>query len=73
VADDAETLLRWFLSRHAHEPTVLDLFPQHPDAPRIAATLGFTPFRRLMRMARKPVEPSMPDRRIYAIAGFEWG
>ena len=72
-AADAEALFRWFTARHAHEPAMIDLFPRHEHAPRIASALGFKSFRRLNRMVRKPVKPSLPDSRIYAIAGFEWG
>jgi GNAT superfamily N-acetyltransferase len=71
--EDFETMLRWFTSRHAHEAAVIDLFPFHADAARIASELGFAPFRRLKRMVLRPVAPSLPDPRIYAAAGFEWG
>jgi GNAT superfamily N-acetyltransferase len=71
-AEAAETLFRWFVGRHAHEPAAVDLFPNH-EAAQIAGTLGFRPFRRLTRMVRRPAEVALPDPRIYAIAGFEWG
>lgn len=70
--DAAETLFRWFVGRHAHEPAVVDLFPEHAGA-RIASELGFVPFRRLTRMVLCPAPVTVPDPRIYAIAGFEWG
>lgn len=71
--NDAEQLFHWFTARHAHEAAMIDLFPEHPHAPRIASSLGFAPFRHLKRMVRKPARPALPDPRIYAIAGFEWG
>ena len=71
--EDFARLLRWFTSRHAHEASVIDLFPFHADAARTASELGFVPFRRLKRMVLLPAAPSLPDPRIYAAAGFEWG
>jgi GNAT superfamily N-acetyltransferase len=72
-AGAAEVLFRWFVGQNADRPAVVDLFPHHTAATTIAAGLGFAPFRRLMRMVRRPAQPRMPDPRIYAIAGFEWG
>jgi hypothetical protein len=72
-ADDADLLFRWFVAHHADQPAVVDLFPHHTAATATAAGLGFVPFRRLMRMVRRPVRPRLPDPRIFAIAGFEWG
>jgi GNAT superfamily N-acetyltransferase len=72
-ADAADTLFRWFVARHADEATVTDLFPQHEAAARIASQLGFAPFRRLTRMVLRPAPVRMPDPRVYANAGFEWG
>jgi hypothetical protein len=71
--DAAETLLRWFVARHASEAAVIDLFPHHPHAGRLAAALGFQPFRQLTRMVLAPTPVALPDPRIYGIAGFEWG
>lgn len=47
-----------------------DLFPHHPAA-AVAAGLGFTPGRQLLRMVRGKPTPTPAD--VYAIAGFEWG
>ena len=47
-----------------------DLFPHHGSA-AVAASLGFAPARRLMRMVRGRVATTPAD--VYAIAGFEWG
>jgi GNAT superfamily N-acetyltransferase len=71
-ADGAEWLFRWFVANHSDEPAVVDLFPDH-DGAAVAAGLGFVPFRRLMRMVRRPAQPRTPDPRVFAIAGFEWG
>ena len=49
-----------------------DLFPANPDAVGIAKDLGFTPQRRLLRMARGKDLPENTNA-IYAIAGFELG
>jgi GNAT superfamily N-acetyltransferase len=73
TADDARTLLRWFVSHHEHEASALDLFPHHDSAASLAAAEGFEPVRRLTRMVRRPHKPGLPDRRIYSIAGFELG
>jgi GNAT superfamily N-acetyltransferase len=72
-AGDADLLFRWFVAHHAGQPAVVDLFPHHTSAATTAAGLGFVPFRRLIRMVRRPVQPRLPDPRIFAIAGFEWG
>ena len=71
--DEADILLRWFVSRHASESSLIDLFPHHPYAARLAGALGFEPFRKLTRMVRAPAPVVLPDPRIYGIAGFEWG
>lgn len=71
--DVAEALFRWFTHRHSHESVYVDLFPVHEHAPRIAAGLDFQPIRKLTRMVRRPVATMIPDERIYAIAGFEYG
>ena len=76
VADDpndAEALLRWFLSRHATKTTCIDLFPHHTNAAELARRFGFVPVRRLTRMVLSPAVPRLPDERIYGIAGFEFG
>jgi hypothetical protein len=71
--DKADVLLRWFVSRHADEPCVVDLFPHHPHAARLAGNSGFEPFRKLTRMVKIPAAVELPDPAIYGIAGFEWG
>ena len=67
-------------ARHLIEECVLnagcawswDLFPQNQDAVALARDLGFSPQRRLMRMARgKDLREN--QKAIYAIAGFELG
>lgn len=73
TAAEAESLLRAFTAKHAGEAAVLDLFPDNAAARGMAESLGYAPFRRLTRMVRKPHPTSLPDPRIYAIAGFEWG
>ncbi|HUD63515.1 MAG TPA: GNAT family N-acetyltransferase [Candidatus Sulfotelmatobacter sp.] len=49
-----------------------DLFPRNQDAVALARDLGFSPHRRLMRMARGKELCEKP-KAIYAIAGFELG
>jgi GNAT superfamily N-acetyltransferase len=66
-------LLEWFLARHASEPVFWDLFPHHTQASQLAAEFGFRPVRRLTRMSLNAPAPELPDPRIYAIAGFEYG
>ena len=77
VADDAAefaTLLEWCVARHGHEGQIaLDLFPHAAAAVEVARRFGFEPVRRLWRMVREPAPPELPDPRIYAIAGFEFG
>jgi GNAT superfamily N-acetyltransferase len=50
-----------------------DLFPANQQAAAIARELGFTPQRRLLRMARGKELSETRDDAIYAIAGFELG
>ena len=77
VADNAaefRTLLEWCVAGHGHEGQIaLDLFPHDAAAVEVARRFGFEPVRRLWRMVREPAPPELPDRRIYAIAGFEFG
>jgi GNAT superfamily N-acetyltransferase len=49
-----------------------DLFPENRNAAEIAAELGFSRQRRLLRMVRGRDLPDKADR-IYAIGGFELG
>jgi GNAT superfamily N-acetyltransferase len=69
----ARELLQWFLARHATETVVWDLFPHHPQAFQLASEFGFRPIRRLTRMSLNAPAATLPDPRIYAIAGFEYG
>lgn len=69
----ADKLLRWYVALHAGEPVMLDLFPHHKHAARIASALGFAPARRLTRMVLRPVPPELPDPRVYATGSFSWG
>ncbi|MEO8130292.1 MAG: GNAT family N-acetyltransferase [Bryobacteraceae bacterium] len=71
--DSARKLVEWFLARHPGEPVFWDLFPHHVHASRLAAEFGFRPVRRLSRMSLPAAARSLPDQRIYAIAGFEYG
>ncbi len=69
----ARTLLQWFLARHPGEPVFWDLFPHHGHAAKLAAEFGFRPVRSLTRMSLHAPAPALPDSRIHAIAGFEYG
>ena len=75
--DAARELLDWVLSRHAGEPVAWDLLPHNAEAARLARDFGFTPVRRLVRMARAGVPGATPlvrdDNQVFAIAGFEFG
>jgi GNAT superfamily N-acetyltransferase len=75
--DAARDLLEWFLALHNGEAIYWDLFPSNASAVELARADGFTPLRRLTRMARRG-RPGIPARptdvnRTYAITGFEWG
>ena len=69
----ARALLQWFLARHATEPVFWDLFPHLGEAVKLATAFGFQPVRRLSRMSYQAPARALPDSRIYAIAGFEYG
>ncbi len=69
----ARAMLLWFLARHPSKPVFWDLFPHHPEAAKLATEFGFRPVRRLTRMSLNAPEAALPDARIYAIAGFEYG
>ena len=71
-SDDAQDLLRWFLNNHQEDQVFWDLFPDNKAARHLAHEHGFVPERRLTRMVLR-AEPALPDQRIYAIAGFEYG
>lgn len=66
-----EELLGWCAARHLH--LALDLFPHREEACAIASGYGFAPARRLTRMVLAPAAPELPDPRIFAAAGFEFG
>jgi hypothetical protein len=68
---EAEQTIRQIIASR-EEPWFWDLFPAHAHAPRIAAELGFSPVRRLMRMSRgRSLKTN--DSLVYAIGGFEAG
>jgi GNAT superfamily N-acetyltransferase len=74
AADAARHLAEWFVALHPGESMFWDLFPYHEKAVEIARGLNFCPVRRLTRMSLNAVPGSgLPDSRIYAIAGFEYG
>lgn len=78
VAMDAECarrLAQSLLSPHAGAKFYWDLIPGHTAASNLAKELGFRPVRRLVRMRRgcgTASEP-WPQRKIFALAGFEFG
>jgi GNAT superfamily N-acetyltransferase len=76
-AATAGNLLAWFLARHPQEPVCWDLLPANTEAVRLARASGFTPIRRLVRMARRGKPGAEPlvhdDSQVFAIAGFEYG
>lgn len=73
VPGAAKQLFAWFVANHAHQPIVVDIFPDHAHAPAVAREFGFELSRRLTRMIRHPAEPQPPDPAIWCIAGFEYG
>jgi GNAT superfamily N-acetyltransferase len=75
VAESKEAgraLMAWFVSQYGNVTAFTDLFPGYPGA-EVAAEFGFAPVRRLTRMVLKPVEPALPDPRVYATGSFSWG
>jgi len=74
TSEDAQTLVAGFLDQHAAETVYWDLLPQNSEAVRIAQESGFSPLRKLVRMARPGPAPfHHDDRLVYAIAGLEYG
>jgi GNAT superfamily N-acetyltransferase len=78
VARDRDTAAKAIgavLARRPPGPVFWDLLPSNPDAVKLAAELGFTPVRRLMRMSILREGPDVPhdDTLVYAAAGFEYG
>lgn len=71
----AHALAEGFLRRHGSAPALWDLCPEHPSAPRLAASMGFRPARRLVRMRRGPAVPGLAAQSdlVWALAGFEYG
>lgn len=65
-------LARQFIQNCASEESYWDLLPRNQGALEIAAELGFTPQRKLIRMVRGRDLRGREDW-IYAIAGFELG
>ncbi len=76
-AETARELLASFLSRHAGQAAFWDILPHNASAAALAGEFGFSPVRRLVRMARPGVASpgALPhnDSLVYAIAGFEYG
>ncbi|HYO84343.1 MAG TPA: GNAT family N-acetyltransferase [Bryobacteraceae bacterium] len=73
VSAGSRLLEHYVATRGTERPLALDLFPHLRENVNTVLNLGFEPFRRLTRMVRKPARVTLPDRRIFAIAGFEWG
>jgi GNAT superfamily N-acetyltransferase len=74
ASNAARQMAEWFVALHPGESVFWDLFPHHQNAVEIATALNFGPVRRLTRMSLNAAPgPGLPDSRIYAIAGFEYG
>jgi GNAT superfamily N-acetyltransferase len=70
----AQSLAGWFVARHAEERVYWDLLPDNPEAVALAEHFGFQRIRQLVRMVRGEACALQADgRRVYAIAGFEFG
>jgi hypothetical protein len=74
-SSSARRLLRWFLACHGDEYIFWDLFPTNQEAVGLAQEFGFSPVRRLVRMALPLTSDcSIPNpAEVFAIAGFELG
>jgi GNAT superfamily N-acetyltransferase len=76
-AEQARTLLQWFLGAHADQPVCWDILPDNEAALELAREFGFERRRRLTRQVRRgsaAAEPlSRNDQFVFAIAGFEYG
>jgi GNAT superfamily N-acetyltransferase len=73
--ETARQLARQLLGRHAGEKFYWDVIPGHRAACDLARDLGFKPVRRLVRMRRgggHHAEP-WPQKKVFALAGFEFG
>lgn len=73
--DTARRLARSLLGAHPKEKFFWDLIPGHTAAANLARDLGFRPSRRLVRMRRGcgAFNEPWPQKRIFALAGFEFG
>jgi GNAT superfamily N-acetyltransferase len=73
----ARVALAWHIARNPGKAIYWDILETNPAALQIAREFGFTPLRRLIRMARPGVRAprALPhnDALVYAIAGFECG
>lgn len=73
----AHDLLEWFVDLHPGAAIYWDLLPANVAAVGLARAHGFSPVRKLVRMAlrgRTGAAPRPTDvERTYAITGFEWG
>jgi GNAT superfamily N-acetyltransferase len=72
TVNSARGVLREALSRTDAANWFWDLLPSNISAVELARELGFSPQRRLLRMARG-AEMAKDDQRVFAIAGFELG
>jgi GNAT superfamily N-acetyltransferase len=70
--ETARAFLQRALATAVVGPWVWDLLPRNRHAVSLAAELGFSPQRQLMRMVRGDALAG-DDQRVYAIAGFEFG
>jgi GNAT superfamily N-acetyltransferase len=73
--ETARSLARELLGRQAGQAFYWDLIPGHRAAADLARDLGFRPVRRLVRMRRGGgvhAEP-WPQKKVFALAGFEFG
>jgi GNAT superfamily N-acetyltransferase len=69
----AESLVVWFVGRHAEQLVYWDLLPGNPEAVLLAERFGFQRIRQLSRMQRGEACVAPDPRQVYAIAGFEFG
>ena len=68
----ATRLLEAFLSRSTRPRVFVDVFADHPFAPRLLAARGFQLQRPLVRMSRGQ-SPVVDDRDVLAVLGPEFG
>ncbi len=77
-AEEARTLLRWFLARHPGQAAYWDLLESNPAAMELAREFGFQPLRKLWRQAVRRLNAAgstLPrnDGLVFGTAGFEFG